>query len=322
MKFLQISLIVIFLLLFVDKSNGSPSFPTFLILSIPIMEKMGEGVYKSNSERVDNNFIRWLQASGADVIVVSTFTPKKEIEELLTKVNGIIFQGNDLLKLEGSTYFSQALYLYERVKEIYDQSQGQIKIPLVAFGNDLSMISEFVAGTHSIIKESIQLWLNEATFINKTLAQDTIIYSELDEDDMRSLEFLYHLPNELKFFVPFGIFENNKHLKGAYHILTHSTSLYGINYVSSIQDKKYPIAGVSFRPEATAFEQGVKPETNPSWKSVKISRFIGNSLVKHAMQNNRTMTIEEKKKYNFIDPYKDFPVIINGKYQHIFKRKK
>lgn len=322
MKFLQVSLSVVLTFLLIDKSIQSPFFPTFLILSIPIMEKMGEGVYKSNSERVDNNFVRWLQASGADVIVVSTFTPKKEIEELLTKVNGIILQGNDLITMEGTSYFNQALYLYERVKEIYDQSNGQIKIPLVAFGNDLAMLSEFVAGTHGIIKDSIQVWLNEVTFLNKTLAQDTIIYSELDEIDMRSLEFLYHLPNDLKFLVPSALFDNNKHLKGTFNLLTHSTSLYGINYISSIQDKKYPIAGVSFQPEATAFEQGVKPETSVNWRSVKISRFMGNSLVKHAIQNNRTMTIEEKKKYNFIDPYEDLPIIVNGKYQHIFKRKK
>ena len=40
------------------------------------------------------------------------------------------------------------------------------------------------------------------------------------------------------------------------------------------------------------------------------------------MKNNRTMTLEEKLRLNYIDPYKNYPEVINGKYQHLYKRTK
>lgn len=48
---------------------------------------------------------------------------------------------------------------------------------------------------------------------------------------------------------------------------------------------------------------------------------MGDSLVDFAKKNNRTMSIEEKKKYDYIDPYETFPILLDGKYQHIYKGK-
>ena len=64
-----------------------PIFPTILTISIPISED-------DSKSRVENNYVRWLQASGADIISVHPWTSNEEIDYLLTKVNGILFQGN------------------------------------------------------------------------------------------------------------------------------------------------------------------------------------------------------------------------------------
>ena len=61
-----------------------------MTLSMPIIEQGGA----SSQERVENTFLRWLQAGGVDLITVHTWTPQDTIDELLQKVSGVVFMGS------------------------------------------------------------------------------------------------------------------------------------------------------------------------------------------------------------------------------------
>lgn len=205
---------------------------------------------------------------------------------------------------------------------MYNESQGKIKIPLLAIGNDVTLLGIFASEMSHFIESLMQIWPNEVSFLNNTLAKNSIMFSELDEKDFRSMDFLHLVVNDLKFILSFAEFQNSYHLKNAYDVIAHSFCLYGRNYVSALQSKEFPITGVTFRPEAIAFEQIGKVETSVGPKAIRIARLMGDSLVDFAKKNNRTMSIEEKKKYDYIDPYETFPILLDGKYQHIYKRKK
>ena len=69
-----------------------PIFPTILTVSIPIMEKNSNLKNVFIESRIENNYVRWLQASGADLVVVHPWTSYDEIDYLLSKVNGVLFQ--------------------------------------------------------------------------------------------------------------------------------------------------------------------------------------------------------------------------------------
>ena len=79
------ALISFFILSFIIITSSAPSFPTFAILSVPIMKRVRDGKYKTTKERIENTFIRWLQASGADVIAIHTYTPKRILRRYLKK---------------------------------------------------------------------------------------------------------------------------------------------------------------------------------------------------------------------------------------------
>ena len=244
----------------------SPSFPTFAILSIPVMEKVGEGKFKSTKERIEYTLVRWLQASGAEVIAIHTYTPKKELNEILEKVNGVILPGDNIkTELEGA-YYNQAKKIYNKVIEMYNESQGKIKIPLLTIGNDVTLLGTFASEMSHFIESLMQIWPNEVSFLNNTLAKNSIMFSELDEKDFRSMDFLHLVVNDLKFILSFAEFQNSYHLKNAYDVIAHSFCLYGRNYVSALQSKEFPITGVTFRPEAIAFEQSGKVETSVGHK--------------------------------------------------------
>lgn len=76
------------------------------------------------------------------------------------------------------------------------------------------------------IESLMQIWPNEVSFLNNTLAKNSIMFSELDEKDFRSMDFLHLVVNDLKFILSFAEFQNSYHLKNAYDVIAHSFCLY------------------------------------------------------------------------------------------------
>ena len=133
MFYIPLRRIVLFfsILLELNITLAYPIFPTILTVSIPTKEKNSN--LKNAESRVENNFVRWLQSSGADLIVVHPWTNYEEIDYLLSKVNGVLFQGNpDKLNIK-SSYYNIIKYIYKKIIEINDSG---IKMPIISIGDD------------------------------------------------------------------------------------------------------------------------------------------------------------------------------------------
>ena len=116
-------------------------------------------------------------------------------------------------------------------------------------------------------------------------------------------------------------FKNNAKLKDIFNAIATAKSN-KIEYVSVFQHKKYPIIGPTFHPEKIAFEQNFSDYVPDSFEAIKVSRLIGNSFTILARtQNERTMTDEEKAKYDYINPYGAYPSFWFGTYQYLYNNK-
>lgn len=293
--------------------SSYPIFPTILTLSIPISENEN---FKS---RVENNYVRWLQASGADLISIHSWTSIQEIDYLLTKVNGILFQGNPFNLDKQSPYYKIAKYLYKKTIEMNDSG---IKMPLISFGDDLSLLCSIISEDNISIKTELKYPIHEPTKINLFNVPDkTIILNEFEKDDMNSLEKEYILPNNLNRIISVKDFLTDFHLGQKFNLIATSKTKDGKEYVSIIEGKKYPIIMISFHPEYVVFEASKDFKIPETLHAIYTSRFLGNGFVFYGRKNvKNTFTIEEKEKYGYIDPYGDFPKLIDGRYNYIFEK--
>ena len=306
---------LIFILLFFSQIIhilNYPIFPTILTISIPISED-------DSKSRVENNYVRWLQASGADIVSIHPWTSEKEIDYLLTKVNGILLQGNqNNINIE-SSYYKIAKYLYKKVIEFYDSG---IKMPLISIGDDVSLLSSIISEDDTSIITELEYIIKEPSNINLyNDPENTIIFNEFEKGDMKALEEEFILPNNLKRFISIKNFISDFHLSEKLNVLATSKTEDGKEYVSIAEGKKYPIIMITFHPEYTVFETNndlIIPET---LHAIYTSRFIGNSYVFYGRKNvMNTFTVEEKEKYCYIDPYGEFPKLVDGRYNYIFEQ--
>ena len=288
-----------------------PIFPTILTISIPISED-------DSKSRVENNYVRWLQASGADIISVHPWTSNEEIDYLLTKVNGILFQGNpDTINIE-SAYYKIAKYLFLKVIELYDSG---VKMPLISIGDDVSLLSAIISEDDISIISELEYKIIEPSNLNLYKEpENTILFSEFEKEDMKALEEEYILPNNLKRFVSIKNFISDFHLSEKFDVIATSKTEDGKEYISIAEGKKYPIIMVTFHPEYVVFETGKESTIPETLHAIYTSRFIGNGFVFYGRKNvMNTFTIEEKEKFCYIDPYGEFPQLIQGRYNYIFE---
>ena len=276
-------------------------FPTYLTVSTPISESENSG------SRVENNFIRWIQASGGDLIVVHSWTSEKDIDNLLSsKVNGVLFQGGISKIEQNNPYYKVVKYIYEKIISIYNESKGKIKIPILAIGNDLALLANNLIYINSIDE-----------------TKKCMIFSELQNSDLTNLQEKKIIPNNFNFYITKENFF--KKLNNYFNLISISLSHDKIEYVSVIEIKNYKfIQGISFHPEYIIFEQNSSFDIPENLESIKAARFIGNSFVFYGRKyNNNKMEIEEKllnSGFNFIDPYCNYPIYYNERYQYLFSK--
>ena len=278
-------------------------FPTYLTVSTPISESENSG------SRVENNFIRWIQASGGDLIVVHPWTSEKDIDNKIEQNN---------------PYYKVVKYIYEKIISIYNESKGKIKIPILAIGNDLALLATIVSNDLSIISEYNENIPNNLIYINSIdETKKCMIFSELQNSDLTNLQEKKIIPNNFNFYITKENFF--KKLNNYFNLISISLSHDKIEYVSVIEIKNYKfIQGISFHPEYIIFEQNSSFDIPENLESIKAARFIGNSFVFYGRKyNNNKMEIEEKllnSGFNFIDPYSNYPIYYNERYQYLFSK--
>ena len=298
-----------------------PIFPTILTVSIPIMEQNSNSNNAFIESRVENNYVRWLQASGADLVVVHPWSSYEEIDYLLSKVNGVLFQGNpDDIDIE-SSYYKIIKYIYLKAIEINDSGH---KMPILSIGDDAALLLSIIAEDNISIVTNLRKAITQPSNINLYVSvEKTIIFKEFEQSDSKFLEERNVLPNNLNRYVTVKNFISDFHLGEQFNIIASSKSEEGKEYISVIEGKKYPIIMISFHPEYVAFEQNSKLIVPENLQAIYTSRFIGNSFVFYGRKNvPNVFTVEEKEKFCYIDPYGEFPKIINGRFNYLFKNTK
>lgn len=292
-------IVVIFLLSVVySKISDYPVYPTILTLSTPLPDLQ---------ERVGYPLVRWLEASGIDVVAVHTWTEEATIDELLTKVNGVVFQGDssDVLDIDSAYYI--------RAKYIYDKAVQMSKIPIIAIGNDMNMITSFETGKVDHIETISQSSAKRLIFTDFDKFRNFTLFSELSIADL-----IYINGRKINLFdlytgIPKEYFRSSQ----KFELISTFEADNKTEYAAIIKSKENLVYGIGFNPEKICYDSSAGLE---SIDAVSASRFIGDSVSKVILTNPKTFIEEEKRKYDFIHPVKDFPKKIGEKYAYLFSK--
>jgi len=271
----------------------------------------------SGQNYVSSNYVRWLEASGADSVVIHPWQSEEEIDLILTKVNGVLLQSVDA----PFNYTNSYIQLVERIlmKSIALVDKEK-QMPIFAVCHGLQTL-HFIIGGDVVANFTLDNVSKSLNF-NVDYVKSSKMFARFEDTDLNALANSPTTFHSHKHGVDPAVYDTYERLRNFFRITTTGKDINNKDFIASVEAKEYPIYAVQFRPEVVVFNRNEKLNVNNEIEAVRISRAIGNFFVSETRNNKNEMKLEEYAKYNYIDPYKSFPSMIDGNYYFVYEMPK
>jgi gamma-glutamyl-gamma-aminobutyrate hydrolase PuuD len=268
------------------------------------------------SDKVNVNYVRWLESAGGETIVIHTWSTNKEIDEILSKANGVLFQGGGRNTNVNMPWEKKAAYILKKVIEL--NRSGINYIPLWATCQGFEILHTIIAGDNSVLTK-FNSWNMISSISN---IQESRMFSYFSEKELKMLTD-EKLAAQFHFYgVSPEMYKWRPELMSLFKITSYGADRDGKIYISTIEarDVSLPIFSVQFHPEKTPFDRNVNDEIPQSTEAVIISQRFAHFFISESMKSKAIMSEEDKLKYDYINTYENKLVFENGYY--IYNKKK
>ena len=249
----------------------------------------------NNMTYVPLSYIRWLESFGADVMIIQQWYNKKEIDEILSKINGILFTGGGRDFNLNAIWEKNAIYIIEKAKND--------KIPVWGTCMGFQLINVLLSRNLSILVQKF----NDSSVVHGMIVSDETkksrMYSLFDESNFSLLEKETTLYFHSWGFEP-EIYKTTN-LTSIFNVNSISKDSSNVQFVNSIEGKNenIKIYATQYHPEKIPFIRNKNYKLPHERNILKVSVLIGAFFVNEARNNKHTFKIEDRKKYYFIDDY-------------------
>lgn len=246
-------------------------------------------------------YVKWLEASGAEIIPIFPWISDQELDSILSKVNGVFFQGGSTLLRIDSEFVIIASKIVKRI--IKEKDENNRLLPLWGTCQGFELIHVVVAGSRSVLENYNSYNMLASLQLNSDANKTSKIFSLFSDQDIINLKSesltaeFHHLGvglNDYKIFPDLDVF------------LKQTSFAYdkdGKLYVATIEAKNYPIYAVQFHPEKTSFDRNTTDSIPQGIDAVRVSHNFSNFFVNVARSNTNKMTEEDFKKYGLINSF-------------------
>lgn len=268
-------------------------------------------------------YVKFLEMAGVRVVPIPYDLPADEIENIFSKINGILLPGGgpslwvDEDKMLGfsnmtlTSHFLLELAIKANLNGDYFPIWGTclgLEMIILDVASDPKAMDIFNSENH----HGNLLFLNRNSRVFEGMSENLKLYAESEAP-----AYFYH-----RYGKRYDRFVLDERLSSFFNINSVSQDLDGTWFVSSAEAKKFPIYVSQFHPEMNIFEWKTKDNVNHDPESIEFSQFIANFIAKEARKNNhRFENSQEEEKYLI---YNHNPVKVEDFYEQVyfFKNKK
>jgi len=246
-------------------------------------------------------YVKWLEAAGAEVVPIHPWFSDSELDSILSKVNGIFFQGGSTSLRIDNQYVITATKILKRV--INDKDEFNKILPIWGTCQGFELLHVIVAGSSTVLDQFNAWNVLSSLELNSDANKTSKIYSLFSDQDVLNLK---SEPITAEFH-HYGVgFDNYKVFSDLDNFFTQTSFAYDQEnkiYIASVEAKNYPVYGVQFHPEKTSYNRNEKDNIPQGIDAVRISHNFANYYVNTARSNSNIMTEDEKKSFGLINTF-------------------
>lgn len=248
--------------------------------------------FDDKGDRVYGSYVRWLESFGAEIVVIHQWYTEEQLEELLSKINGVLFQGGGRDFNFTAPWEKNGIYVINYAK----------KTGLPLWGTCMGF--QFICD--GIVKEEIlegyndMGYLHPAILTEKTKTSKT--YSKFTPNDFE----IFEKNDSTIYFHSFGLseegFNAKKELVDLFDITSFGVDKDNKKFINSIESKTGNIFGSQYHPEKNPYIR-TDYDLEHTIDGLRISHKVGMGFISVVRKNTNRMTYQDRKQYDFINTF-------------------
>lgn len=250
-----------------------------------------------------STYIKWINKAGAVAIAILPWYSKEKIDEILAKVNGILFMGGEIKYDLKKDWELNAKYILDYVINVNNQG---IKLPLFATCQGLELVLSLLVNSLSILKPLKAFQKMLQTEFNYSSFEHSILYSNFSRDDILNMETKNLCVNFHKLGIDPDYEKEFPELKNIFNITSFAETEDGKKCVNVLEGKNISVFAVQYHPEKDPIEGFLNDEDKRLSKD--LNQKIGDNYVNLAKEHfNKYGTFSQ----NEVEHLKVLDLILN-----------
>ncbi|KAG8189952.1 hypothetical protein JTE90_009091 [Oedothorax gibbosus] len=247
-----------------------------------VTEELNYTNVKDAKSMIVANYVQFLEAGGARVIPIWIYKPREYYEDIISKINGVLFPGGGV-PLSGNGYGQTGQIIYDIATKMNDKGDY---FPMWGTCLGFELLNFVVAKKDFMKRCDAQDLSTSIEFSNGY--KNSKMFSDLDENLNRSMQkqkVAIHYHRWCLTSKNYTLSGLNKYFK----VLAVNKDKENTTFVSIIEAFKYPFYGVSFHPEKVLFEW-VLSKTHQNiphnLDAIRTSQYFANFFVNEARKSH------------------------------------
>ena len=248
------------------------------------------------------SYVKYAESGGARVVPIHYNSTQAELQDVFSKINGVLFPGGGA-DLDNTTLYQSGQYLYNLAIEANNKGDY---FPIFGHCMGFELLNIITSENFNILgnfnAENVTLPLNFTTQAHKSR-----LFGNAPADIIKIFSSEPVTMNNHQEGVSPSAFNNNKYLPAFYDILSNNDDLDGKVFISTIEGKKYPIYGIQWHAEKPQFEWNSQEGINHDAHAILAMQYMQNFFISEARKSNHKYPTEAEENaaliYNFQPVY-------------------
>lgn len=249
------------------------------------------------------SYVKFIEGAGARVVPIWIGKNERYYEDILSKINGVLWPGGSASFTDSNGGYADAGYTIYKIAKRMNKNEDYFPILGICLGFEL--LTYVVANRQPHRKhckaQNLPLKLNFTSDY-----RESRMFSNISDNVAKILKTENVTSNQHRYCITEKALQHVG-VKDKFRILSLNYDLDGIQFISSLEHKDYPFYGLQFHPEKNLYEWQIGKKIPHGKNAIEIAQYFANFFINEARKNHHKFqsSDEEARKliYNYSPTY-------------------
>lgn len=267
---------------------------------------------------IASSYVKFVEGAGARPVPIWIGQNESYYEDILNKVNGVLWPGGATYFFWKEGYADAGAAIYRITKKINDRGEY---FPILGICLGFELLTYVAANcvehrtACSSKNQPLPLEFTDKFREANLFKQASLdILKILDEENVTANYHQYCVTKEDL---------RRVNLTDEFRVLSLNHDKQGLEFISTLEHKRYPFYGVQFHPEKNLYEWVTGKNIPHGRNATLVAQYFANFFVNEARKNSHEFTTEQEAKQSLIYNYPvTYTALQNSTYQQCYMFKK